>query len=336
MKVVLLQKLKIGLIGLGYIGKTHLYNCLKLEDACLFAVADLSKKALNTARQLGIPNTYDNYSRLLENREIDAVIIALPTHLHAKCAKAAAEAQKHIMLEKPLARNLAEGKEILSAVRSEGVKIMVGYPLQFSLPFIKLKEEIENGELGEVQTAEATNINPGPFIHRAETGSPSPVPDWWWKKELTGGGALMDLGSHMINLARWYFGRVTDARSYLGHRFGLEQEDWAISLVKFKAGPLVTINVGWYSQKSQIKIDMHGTGSHLAAHYVQPGKIKTVAQLLLRRTPDFYIPFKKEVQHFVKSIKKDFQPKPSGDEALEDLETIERAYSKSIELSNGI
>ena len=103
-----MAKLNLGLIGLGYIGKTHLYNCLRLEDAKLIALADISKNALNKAKQLGIPYTYDDYQKLLDNPQVDAVIIALPTHLHARCAKAAAEAHKHILLEKPIARKLQE------------------------------------------------------------------------------------------------------------------------------------------------------------------------------------------------------------------------------------
>jgi len=327
-----MQKLKLGLIGLGYIGKTHLDNCLRLEDATLFAVADLSKKALKRAKELGVPNRYQDYMQLLDNREIDAVIIALPTHLHAQCAKAAAEAHKHILLEKPLAKSVAEGKAILSMARSKGVKIMIGYPLRFAKPFVDLKGRIDNGELGEAQTAYAVNINTGPFMHRAETGVPSPVPAWWWKKELTGGGALMDLGSHMMDLARWYFGEATDVKSYLGHRFGLEQEDHAVSLVKFKGGQIVAVNVGWYSQQSQTKMDVHGTGGHLEACYVQPSKIKTAFQLLLRRTTDFYIPFLNEIKHFVESIKSDIQPEPSGDEGLKDLELVEKAYENSIRM----
>ncbi len=328
-----MAKLKLGLIGLGYIGRTHLYNCLKLEEAELIGVADSSKSALNKAKQLGIPNTYDDYQTLLANPDIDAVIIALPTHLHAACAKAAAEAHKHILLEKPIARNSVEGKEILAKTASNNVKLMIGYPLRFSAPYVDLKKRIDNGELGEVQTAYATNINTGPFIHRAETGAPSPVPEWWWKKELTGGGALIDLGSHMINITRWYFGEATDAKSYTGYRFNLEQEDHAISLLKFKAGQVVVINVGWYSQQTKIQLDVHGTGGHSEIFQKQPSKIKTATQLLFRKTPDYYMPFRKEIQHFVESIGKDQQPEPTGEDGLKDLQIIERAYNNSIRMA---
>jgi myo-inositol 2-dehydrogenase / D-chiro-inositol 1-dehydrogenase len=328
-----MQTTNLGLIGLGYIGKVHIYNSLRLKNARLVGVADISRGALTKAKKMGVENTYDDYQELLRNSEIDAVIIALPTHLHAKCAKAAAEAHKHILLEKPLARSTSEGKEILSAARYNNVKIMIGHPLRFSLPYATLKKTIDSGELGEIQTAYAANINAGPFLHRAETGVPVPVPEWWWKKDLTGGGALLDLGSHMINLAHWYFGDVTDAKCSLGYRFNLEQEDFAICSLKFTGGQVVTVNVGWYSGQTQMQVDVHGTGGHAAAVNVTPSRTKTIMQLLLRKTPPYYLPFLEELQHFVDSINKDQQPEPSGEDGLKDLQVIEAAYSNSTRIA---
>lgn len=106
---------------------------------------------------------------------------------------------------------------------------MIGYPLRFSTAFNNLKKEVENGTIGEVETAHATYISTGPFMHRAEAYAPIPVPEWWFKKELTGGGALIDLGSRIINLLRWYFGEITDIKGYFEHRYNLDLEDNAIS-----------------------------------------------------------------------------------------------------------
>lgn len=82
-----MDKVKLGLIGLGYISKVHLRNCLKLDTAELVAVSEVSQKALNKAKKLGVQKTYTDYKMLLNDKSIDAVIIALPTHLHHPCAK---------------------------------------------------------------------------------------------------------------------------------------------------------------------------------------------------------------------------------------------------------
>ena len=327
-----MNKIRLGLIGLGYIGKVHLQNCLKLNSAKLVAVSDISNKALNFAKRMGIKKTYGNYQLLLKDNNIDAVIIALPTHLHLPCSKEAAEVGKHIFLEKPLARNAAEGKDLVSTARRHGTKLMVGYPFRFSSQFKALKEKIQTGELGEVQMAYATNIGSGPFFHRAESDIPRPVPSWWFKKELTGGGALIDVGCHMINLLRWYFGEVSNVKSYMGYRFNLDFEDHATCILKFQSGQTAIVNAGWFSQKAQIKIELLGTVAHASATHTPPSKVKTAIQLMTGRTPDFYKPFLTELSYFVRCVRQDLPPSPSGEEALKDLETISLAYKNQIRL----
>jgi predicted dehydrogenase len=294
------------------------------------AVSDISKNALNKAKKLGVKKTYTDYEMLLNDKSIDAVIIALPTHLHLSCAKQAAEAERHILLEKPLARNVTEGKEILSATNKNSVKLMVGYPFRFSQPFQNLKNKIESGELGEVQVAHATNISSGPFMHRAEEDIPKPVPEWWMNKELTGGGALIDLGSHMINLTRWYFGEIKDIKAYLGYRFNFDFEDHAICIANFASGTTAIINVGWFSQKTALGIELFGTVAHASAHHTAPSKIITALQLILRKTPKYFLSHRAEISHFVQCIKEDKQPSPPGEDGLKDLEAIEKAYKNQI------
>ncbi|MEM1540671.1 MAG: Gfo/Idh/MocA family oxidoreductase [Candidatus Bathyarchaeia archaeon] len=321
-----MHKIKLGLIGLGYIGKIHLQNCLKLESAELVAVSDVSKNALNKAKKLGVKKLYTGYEKLLNDKDVEAVIIALPTHLHHPCAIKAAENQKHILLEKPLARNPKEGKEILSATNKNNVKLMVGYPFRYAEPFQKLKNKIETGELGDIQIAHAVNISSGPFMHRTEEDIPKPVPEWWMNKELTGGGALIDLGSHMINLARWYFGEITSIKAHLGYRFNLDFEDHAICIANHTLGTKTIINVGWFSQQAALSIELYGTAAHTSAHHKPPSKAITAIQLILKRTPKYFKPHQTELEHFINCIKQDKQPLTTGEDALKDLIAIEQAY----------
>lgn len=319
----------MGLIGLGYIGKTHLRDSFKLNNVDLVAVSDVSKKALNDARKAGVKKTYTDYEQLLQDPQIEAVIIALPTHLHFDCAKKAAEAKKHILLEKPIAKNVAEAKEIVAAAQRNSVKLMIGYPLRFNTLMVNLGEKLKSGELGDIVTAYATNVSTGPFMHRSHGYAPVPVPDWWFNKTLTGGGALIDLGSHMINLLRWYFGEIVEIKSHLGHRFNMDFEDHAICFIKFEQGTTATINVGWFSQKYQLKVELLGTADYAIANSVPPNRIIAAAQMLLFKTSIFWQPYIAELGHFVNSISNDVQPNPSGNDGLKDLEAIEAAYRNS-------
>jgi len=325
----MIKKINLGIIGLGFIGKVHLRNCLNLKSAKVVAAADISKRTLKYAQEFGVKRLFTDYRELLKQPDIDAVIISLPTYLHAPCAINAAEEGKHIFLEKPLARNLKEGKEILSAVKKHNVKLMVGYPLKYFKEFVNLKKRIENGTLGDIQTAYAVNIAAGPFFHRAESMIPHPIPEWWLNKQLTGGGALIDLGCHMINLLRWYFGEVLDVKAYLGYRFNFDFEDHATCIINFKSGTSAVINVGWFSQSTALGVELFGTVAHARAYYSPASKVITAIKLILGKTPKFFIPYLKEVSHFITCIEND-QAQLSGEDALKDLEIIARAYKNQI------
>jgi predicted dehydrogenase len=264
--------------------------------------------------------------------EIDAVIIGLPTHLHLECASQAAEAKKHVFLEKPIARSVQEAEEIILACQRNSVKLMVGYPLRFNAEFCKLKEKITSGVLGDIEVANATFISSGPFYHRSKDHAPVPVPEWWFKKELTGGGALVDLSCHLINLTRWYFGEITDIRSYLGYRYNFDFEDHAICLAQFESGTTAAINVGWFSQEYQLKVELLGTIAHAKAQHIPETRLVATTQMLSRGTSEFHRPHLAELQCFVHCLTHDLNPTPSGKDGLKDLEAITRAYKNRIHL----
>lgn len=328
-----MKKIGLGIIGLGYIGKTHLQNSFKLTNIKTLAVSDISKRALRNAKNAGIKKTYDDYEKLLDDPDIDAVVISLPTHLHLPCTKRAAEKGKHVFLEKPIARNVQEAQEIISAAQKNSVKLMIGYPLRFNSTFRALKEKIDNGTLGDVEIAYAANISSGPFFHRAQEYAPAPVPEWWFNKELTGGGALIDLGSHMINLLRWYFGEIRNIQAHLGYRFNLDFEDSATCLAKFESGTLATINVGWFSQQSHLRVELFGTVSVAFSEHVSTNPLITAIQMLTTGRSKYFQAHFAELQYFVNCIVQDRDPSSTGEDGLKDLKAITQAYKNQINLA---
>jgi predicted dehydrogenase len=321
---------KLGIIGLGYIGQIHLRHILKIPNAKVLAVADVSKKTLNKAKKAGVGKAYTNYDSLLKDPEIDAVIIGLPTHLHLKCAVAAAEAGKNIFLEKPIAKTVDEAKEIISVIQRNSVKLMMGYHMRFNKEFESLKEKMKRGLIGDVENAYATFISSGPFFHRAEGHAPVPVPDWWFHKDLTGGGVLVDLGCHMINLLRWYFGEITDIKGYFGYRFNMDFEDSALCLAKFTSGTVATINVGWFSQEYLLRIDILGSVKSASAQHKPSHPILTAVQMLTTGLSRFYQSHYDEMRHFLACLTNDLPPSPTGLDGLRDLEAINLAYKNKL------
>jgi predicted dehydrogenase len=319
-------------------GHVHLVNCVNSPLVELTAAADLSNRALLEARRLGVKKVYKNYEDLLEQNEIEAVIISLPNYLHLSCAKSSAESGKHILLEKPLARNPREGKEILSAVNKAGVKLMIGYYLRFETFLLQAKQHIQDGVLGDIQLAHAVFVDSGPLSHRVADGIPIPVPAWWFDKNLVGGGALLDLGCHLINLLRWYFGDVERITTYLGYRFNLDVEDHAVSIMEFKNKVVATMSVGWFSTKAERSVELYGTtatvnfNANTLARPTVSSRIVNDFKLITRaRSIDISKqPYALELAKFIRCIQDDLPVYPSGKEGLSDLQVIENAYERGI------
>ena len=324
-----MKKIGLGIIGLGYMGKLHMRHSLKLPNVNLIGIADFSKKAQKEARNFGVKKIFSNYEQLLQEPDIDTVIISLPTYLHLSCVEQVAEAGKNIFLEKPIARNVEEGKKIVTVAQKNSVKLMVGYHLRFNNSFRDLKRQIDDGTLGDIVVAYATFISSGPFFHRAETHIPLPVPTWWFDRKLTGGGALIDLGSHIINLLRWYFGEITHIKSDLSYRFNLDFEDAAICFAKFESGTTAIISAGWFSQAFNLGVDCFGSVKHAFVKHRPGNRLVSATQMLTTGISDFHRPHFDELNYFANCLIKDASPSPSGQDGLRDLEAICEAYKNS-------
>jgi len=327
-----MKNIKLGIIGLGNVGMLHLRHSLKLANAQVVSVADTSVKALEKAKALGIKHSFTDYAEMLRDPQIDAVLISLPTHLHLRSSRLAAEAKKDIFLEKPIAGTVEEAKEVISAAKRNCVKIMLGYPMRFNKNFKKVKDDLENGLFGDVENAHAILVSSGPFFHRAMGYSPVPVPEWWFNTQLTGGGVLMDLGCHMINLFRWFFGEVIDIKSQFGHRFNMDFEDSAMCLARFESGSLAAINVGWFSQTYLLQIDLLGSVRTAYVQHVPPKAMSSVYQMLTKGVTSFNQPHFDELQYFVDCLIRDEVPSPTSIDGLRDLEAISKAYKNQIVL----
>jgi predicted dehydrogenase len=298
-----------------------------MKDAKVLGVADISDKALNYARKFGMKNVYRNYEDLLKNKELDAVILSLPNFLHLEGVVKAAEAGKDVFLEKPLARNLEEGKKIVSVVRKMGIRLMMGFDLRFHPVLREVYSKINDGYFGEIQVAEATNVSGGPFSPRSDRVGPVPVSSWWFNKELVGGGVMLDLGTHMIDLLTWYFGEVNYVECFLRHMFNMNIEDAAACLLKFKNGPLAIVKVGWFSKDFLQSIQLYGTAKNLCVPISNSKMLGKVwkdfkKKIGLRNFDPYYL----ELKYFVNCLQKGVDPVPSEKEGLSNLRLISLAY----------
>jgi len=187
----------IAIIGAGFIGKIHANSYKQIEDANIVAVVDkVKEKGEELAREHGAMY-YRDIDECLKKENIDTVDICVPTFQHADLTKRAAEAGKNVFCEKPIALSLDEADQMIESIEKNRVKGMVGHVLRFWPEYVKTKEVIESGELGEPLHG---------YCERLAT-----IPDWhqdnWGFEEKYSGGAAVDLHIHDLDYLAWVFGK---------------------------------------------------------------------------------------------------------------------------------
>lgn len=147
-----MEKLRVGVIGLGFIGGLHARIWAENPSAELVAVADINEAAAKKLAEEYHCEAYGDYNEMLKRDDIDAVDICVPEDFHVAPAVAAAKAKKDFLIEKPIAKTVAEARQITEAVKENGVRMMVAHVLKFDPRYVQLNEEIKAGKLGEIST----------------------------------------------------------------------------------------------------------------------------------------------------------------------------------------
>ena len=336
--------LTIGVIGLGQMGMLHLMNSLHIDNVKVVAVADRSKKALNRANSLGVKKLFSNYCELLTNcQDLDAVIISLPTFLHFESVKLALENRMNVFVEKPLAKTTQECKEIVKLTEKSGKKLMVGHVMRFFDSIEKMKEIIDKGHIGSPEVITAERVGSGPFSHGIV---PKPVPEWWFDPEKTGGGALIDLGYHLIDLFRFFTGDCQLLYSHLDYKFNLPLEDTAIVMLKsIGSSTKGIVHTGWYEKLNfpqyDFRVIIHGDSGFTSTRHFEPRHVyfyaaKEGMKNLLRKIAGkeikrlaysyYFAPYYTELKHFFNCVENDFEPRVLAIDGLKTVEIIEEAY----------
>lgn len=187
------KKLNIGVIGAGRIGKLHASNLVnRIPRANLVAISDVNlKEAQELAQSLGVKDAYQDHHEILSRKDIDAVLICAPTDMHSPISIEAARAGKHIFCEKPIDHDLGKIQQVLDEVDKAGVKYQVGFNRRFDRNFKKVRERVQNGDVGEVHIVKVTSRDP------------APPPAEYVKSS---GGIFMDMTIHDFDMVRYLTG----------------------------------------------------------------------------------------------------------------------------------
>jgi len=209
--------LKVGVIGCSGQGRNHALGYKLDGRAQVVGIAAASNldRAKKLADEVGAEIVTLDYHDLLSNPEIEAVSIVTPTHLHAPMAIEAAEAGKHVLCEKPMAITVRDCDAMISAAKIEGIILAIGFNYRFWIPFQRMKNILENQQIGKVVQAFVLRLHPNPY--------PLHVP--WRTKRSTMGGLVLSMDCHDIDMLRWLIGEITSVKAEM-KRLQYEEIDY--------------------------------------------------------------------------------------------------------------
>jgi len=335
------KTVRVGVVGLG-MGYVHIQRYAKSPAVKIQAICDQNEELLKkVADEFKIPQTFTKFEDFLEKAEIDAVSLVVPNYLHKPMALASLDKGWHVMCEKPMAMDTAEAIEMRDKVRATGKKFMIHFNQRFREEHQYFKSVIESGRLGNVYYASAG--------WRRMRGMPR-FGGWFGQKKMSGGGPLIDLGVHMLDLTRWLIGSpkaVTVSAStfaFIGQSLARAQkkdfdvEDLASALIRFDNGSTLALEVSWalnFEEREKVYMELSGTAGGLSNvsydykdtqtcifHEENGAMVKTVP---LKYPPSF----ETAQEHFVNCILNDKEPSVSATDGVEIMRLLDAIYESA-------
>jgi predicted dehydrogenase len=340
------ERLRCGVIGTGAFGCDHLNSLQHCPKGTAVAIAENHPgRAKEAADRYKIGRSYSDYRDLLDQPDIDAVTVAVPNHLHAQVAVDALEARKHVLLEKPMATHAKDAHRIVETARKVKRTLMVAQNLRFHRHTQMARLAMERGDIGEVYHARAS------WVRRC--GIPR-IGSWFTQKDQAGGGCLLDLGVHMLDLTLHLLGEF-EVRSVFAQtvkKFGprnLGQMDWGkseidpkhpfdvedhgVALLRLKSGRTVALEISWAghyaADQPDQQVHLLGTSAGLAlfpARLFRPGA--NGYETVNLATP--HVPHAEDrIHHFVACVLEGRKPLVAPEESLKVQRALDALYASA-------
>ncbi len=321
-----MSRIQWGLIGCGDIAiKSAVPAIQNGKDSTLLSVcrAD-SKKVKSFADEFGVKKWSSSWQNLVKDEELNSVYVATPVYLHAEQTIAAAEAGKHVLCEKPMALDAAECTRMIDACKASNVKLGIAYYRHFFSPVIRIKEIISSGEIGEIVNIQANNFE----YFNLPPGAPR---YWFLQKKLSGGGPMMDMGCHRIEVFTNLLGPVKTSSSVLKNiLFDREVEDIAITSFVFESGATAVLVSAHAIKEPQDTLEVFGSRGSIHVTVLNKGTMEIITEngSRIEKHPNhenFHQPL---INDFVSAIQKDREPAVSGETGREINIILDEIYGR--------
>lgn len=324
--------MRVGIIGAGLQGwrRAPVLKQFPGTEAVIVATAH-QETAERLANSIGCQAT-TNWAEVVE-KDLDAVLVCTPPHLHAPISIAAMKTGKHVLCEKPLARSLDEAEEIVKVAQENGVKLKCGFNHRHHPGIQQAREWFDKGIIGELNFLRC---------RYGICGRPGYEKEWRAKPEIAGGGHLMEQGIHAIDLFRWFLGEFTEVVGFTATRFWdmAPLEDNAFALFRTEKGQVASLHSSLTQWKNLFSFEIFGQDGYILVEGLG-GSYGTEKVTLGKRA--LLEPFKEETtefrggdrswyeewKEFVAAIKEDREPLGNGRDGLEALRLVNAVYQSA-------
>lgn len=317
---------RVGLVGAGHISRTHALSMRRVPDGRVVGVWSRTRaRAEAFAKEFALELATDRVEELV--RAVDVVCVNSPNACHAEHAILAARAGKHVIVEKPLAVNLDEGRAMIEAARAAGVGLAYAEELPFVPKFVRAREILRSGTLGDPLYVTQREAHAGPY---------SP---WFFTREEAGGGVLMDMACHSIECVRWLLGkprvlRVSARIATLDPSRG-RLDDHSVVWLEFENGASATCEASWVLQGGmQSRLEIWGTRGTLDVDLLHGTGMRQYAGERWSAAHADYLSdngYPQELAHFFDCFRTGRTPDETGEDGLAVLEILCAAYASARE-----
>lgn len=343
--------IRIGIIGLGRLGKLHYLNLLRIPKARLVAVCDLYDQNLAFARSGNIKR-YKDYKKMLDQVSLDALILSTSHSFRSDPILLCAEKGIDVFVDKPLATSVSEANSIISVVRQNQIQLMVGANFRYFPSVRQLKRMVQAGNFGRIIASAGELVLDGSFVNPIY--DQASVLDWRMDPLRSGGGALMILGYHLIDLYNELFGQLEFVSGRIEGIFNLPVEDYALVVLRSKDGVEISINVGLFAKsaipKFTFRISVLGTALVESTDTFAPRNLtvhaaKQIIANLAKRAASrpidyltytyYYASYYEIMRDFVTSLNNGDNVPIPPETQLPTIALIEKAYGVIMDGKNG-
>lgn len=304
-------------IGAGSMGSTHAAAYAAMDNVKLAGIVDIqTEKKAALAERLGtsVYATYEEAMRSLDR--VDVVDVCLPTPLHKAYVIKAADDGKHVICEKPLARNLDDARHMIDYCKEKNVRLFVGQVLRFFPEYKEAKRQLDQGAIGDAAVVRTSRIGPLPQAW-----------NHWYADVQKSGGVALDLIIHDFDFLRWCFGEVERVYAKGLHGRGMYALDYALVTLRFASGVIAHVEGSWAHDSFSMKFEIAGKKGILEYDSAKDKPLVVVSRgakgesagVAVPESPLKHNPYYVELRHFLSCLENNSDPIVSADDAYEAL-----------------